>query len=463
MDLLVTERERLIWRAQNLPTDTESLVGAICALRGPLVPLFMDSSGVAVRWLKSNLGNKLEITKPEDSKFITTLELAVRFGKPLLIEEIVELPTILFPLLRKRPLRLSERTLPAQHGFKLFLATRRDTFDTLPGEAEAVLFKITLGAGTNSLAERFIEKVRFNSFIIFKPEKNLLLNQYLPQALLCDTPELEVERRQVLELEEKLAGERDAARLDLLAQLGAARGQDLLQESPNSEGGSLLTTFEAIQTKAKEVAQALDDIRHNRKQISKRSKEHEKLAMFAANLFEAIKSLTLLNPLYVFSAEAFTDIYLEAESMRKNLIDADREKNELLIQKKLISLTLNYCITAVYRKHRLPLALHLTLYLNPVPDIEKNLLENGADLQNNENLQCVIPDWIPEERKCATQVLASALPQIFSKLQRNWIEDITNIYKDMTLTAFQKVLVIQTLRPDHLHTALTKFVTEQLG
>lgn len=159
LDLLITERERLIWRAQNLPTDTVSLLGAACALHGPLVPLFMDSSGVAVTWLKINLGSQLEITKPEDSKFLTTLELAVRFGKRLLIEEIVELPTILLPLLRKRPLRLSERTLPAQHGFKLFLATRRDNIDTLPGEAEAVLFKIILGAGTRSLAERFIEKV----------------------------------------------------------------------------------------------------------------------------------------------------------------------------------------------------------------------------------------------------------------------------------------------------------------
>ncbi|KOX76673.1 Cytoplasmic dynein 2 heavy chain 1 [Melipona quadrifasciata] len=158
IDLLITERERLLWRAQGLPADTGSLVGASCALRGPLVPIFIDPSGVAVSWLKNNVASRMEVAKPEDAKFLTTLELAVRFGKPLLVEELVEFPSILLPLLRGRPLKLGERTLPAPQGFKLFLATRRDKLDGFPKEVDAVLFKIALGAGTKSLAERFVEK-----------------------------------------------------------------------------------------------------------------------------------------------------------------------------------------------------------------------------------------------------------------------------------------------------------------
>lgn len=266
-----------------------------------------------------------------------------------------------------------------------------------------------------------------------------------------------------MELEERLAGERDTARLDLLVQLGAARGQDLLQESTGGERGSLLTSLEATQTKAKEIAKALDESRRHHEEISKRSKEHEKLAKFAANLFKAIKSLVLLNPLYVFSAEEFTDIYLEAESTRKKLADVDKKEQELLIEKNLISLTFQYCAKAVYRKHRLPLALHLALNLNPVSDIEKNLLQDGGNLNKKDDVESNIPDWIPDERKCAVKLLASTLPQIVTKLRPNWIEDITNIYRDTSLSVFHKVLVIQALRPDYLHSALTKFVTEQLG
>lgn len=438
IDLLVTERERLLWRAQNLPADTGSIIGAACALCGPLVPFFIDSSGVAVTWIKGNLGNRLEITKPEDSKFLTTLELAVRFGKPLLVEEIVELPTILLPLLRKKSLRLGDRSLPSQQGFKLFLATRRDIFDSISSEADGVLFKIILGAGSRSLAERFVEK-----------------------ALLIDTPELEQQRRQALELEEKLSGERDTARLDLLAQLGAARGQDLLHESES--GNSLLNSLEATQTKAKEIARALDESRKNREQVTKRSKDHEKLAKFAASLYKAIKSLASLSPLYVFSVDAFTDIYLEAASEKNTTINDDKKEQDSYSEKNLIALTLNYCCKAAYRKHRLTLALYLVLSLEPVPDVERTLLLDGVGVKNDENVDCQIPGWVPEERRGAVKNLGNSLPQLLSKLKKDWISDSGNIHKDSSLTNFQKVLVVQALRPDHLHTALSKFAAKQLG
>lgn len=142
-----------------MPADTTSLAGAACALKGPLVPMFIDSSGIAVSWLKSNLVDNLEKTAPEDPKFVTTVELAVRFGKPLLVEDIVDLPPIILPLLKHRPLKLGDRILPIQQGFKLFLSTRKDRLDNVPSEADAILIYVSLGSDTSSLAERFIEKV----------------------------------------------------------------------------------------------------------------------------------------------------------------------------------------------------------------------------------------------------------------------------------------------------------------
>lgn len=87
------------------------------------------------------------------------------------------------------------------------------------------------------------------------------------QLLLNETPELEAQRREALEREERLSGERDAARLDLLSQLATARGQDLLQES--QEQGGLLSTLEATQSKAKEIAIALEESRQSLNEVSK--------------------------------------------------------------------------------------------------------------------------------------------------------------------------------------------------
>lgn len=89
----------------------------------------------------------------------------------------------------------------------------------------------------------------------------------LCKLLLNEMPELEARRREALEREEKLSGERDAARLDLLSQLATARGQDLLQES--QEQGGLLSTLETTQSKAKEIAVALEESRQSLNEISR--------------------------------------------------------------------------------------------------------------------------------------------------------------------------------------------------
>lgn len=89
------------------------------------------------------------------------------------------------------------------------------------------------------------------------------------KLLLNETPELEAQRREALEREEKLSGERDAARLDLLSQLATARGQDLLQESQGQRQGGLLSSLEATQSKAKEIALALEESRQSLNEVTR--------------------------------------------------------------------------------------------------------------------------------------------------------------------------------------------------
>lgn len=91
---------------------------------------------------------------------------------------------------------------------------------------------------------------------------------WVGQVLLKETPELATQRKEALEREEKLSGERDTARLDLLAQLATARGQDLLQESEGSQGG-LLSSLEATQSKAKEIALALEESRRSFEDVTR--------------------------------------------------------------------------------------------------------------------------------------------------------------------------------------------------
>lgn len=103
---------------------------------------------------------------------------------------------------------------------------------------------------------------------ILKLKINYFVTAGRGQVLLKETPKLASQRREALEREEKLSGERDTARLDLLAQLATARGQDLLQESEGSQGG-LLSSLEATQSKAKEIALALEESRRSLEDVTR--------------------------------------------------------------------------------------------------------------------------------------------------------------------------------------------------
>lgn len=73
------------------------------------------------------------------------------------------------------------------------------------------------------------------------------------------------------------------------------------------------------------------------------------MAKFAANLYKTVKGLTALSPLYVFSAEAFTDIYLEAEDYRKSILSQDKREQDKLIERRLVNARKqNYSLNVVY-------------------------------------------------------------------------------------------------------------------
>jgi dynein heavy chain 2 len=66
--------------------------------------LIIDPATQASDWLKKSLMQKyesVEILNHQDKKFNTTLELSIRFGKVLVIQEVDGMEALLFPVLRK--------------------------------------------------------------------------------------------------------------------------------------------------------------------------------------------------------------------------------------------------------------------------------------------------------------------------------------------------------------------------
>jgi dynein heavy chain len=85
----VTIRE---WQEAGLPADNLSIENGIFIFNCRRWPLIIDPQGQANKWIKS-LGkeNNLQVTKLTEPNFLKTLENSIRFGQPVLLENVEEL------------------------------------------------------------------------------------------------------------------------------------------------------------------------------------------------------------------------------------------------------------------------------------------------------------------------------------------------------------------------------------
>ena len=93
------------WVIQGLPADEFSTENGMFATMGRRWPLMIDPQGQANRWIKNMYkeANNLQTIKLTDANFLRTLENAIRFGSPVLCENVQEeLDPSLEPVLLKQ-------------------------------------------------------------------------------------------------------------------------------------------------------------------------------------------------------------------------------------------------------------------------------------------------------------------------------------------------------------------------
>lgn len=101
---LASEAHLLTFKKEGLPADDLSMENAIMIWNSVRTPLIIDPATQATEWLKKSLmqnKDSVEILNHQDKKFNTTLELAIRFGKVLVIQEVDGIESLLFPVLRQ--------------------------------------------------------------------------------------------------------------------------------------------------------------------------------------------------------------------------------------------------------------------------------------------------------------------------------------------------------------------------
>ena len=133
---LSTADERLQWQSHSLPSDDLCTENAVMLKRFNRYPLIIDPSGQATEFLLQEYREK-KITKTSflDDAFRKNLESALRFGNPLLVQDVESYDPILNPVLNKEVrktggrvlITLGDQDIDLSPAFTIFLSTRDPT------------------------------------------------------------------------------------------------------------------------------------------------------------------------------------------------------------------------------------------------------------------------------------------------------------------------------------------------
>ncbi len=288
---LSSERQVLQWRSEGLPADTQSVENAVCIMHSAAhaAPFLVDPSSRAGGWLRANLGTEespLEVTTQEDERFVLTLELAVRFGKTLLVQEVTDVSPILYPVLRKdlvgsgpyKSVQIGEKQVDYNPGFRLYLATR-DVTAELPPSARALLATVNFATTPAGLT-----------------------GQLLTAALAHEKPELEKRKSELLKKEEE--DKIQISRLEdfLLEQLAGSTGNIL-------ENRELLASLNETKHKSAAIEESLRESTVLQEKLVEEGNVYLPVAKFASALFFLVTDLRKLNNMYRFSLDAFLRLF----------------------------------------------------------------------------------------------------------------------------------------------------------
>jgi dynein heavy chain len=138
------------WHIDGLPTDSFSIDNGITVFNARRWPLMIDPQGQANKWIRNmEKSANLQVMKLSDPNYLRTLENAIQFGYPCLLENVgEELDPSLEPLLQKQIfkqggvncIRLGDSTIEYSDQFRFYITTKLRNPHYLP----EVSVKVTL-------------------------------------------------------------------------------------------------------------------------------------------------------------------------------------------------------------------------------------------------------------------------------------------------------------------------------
>ncbi|TPX58491.1 hypothetical protein PhCBS80983_g03079 [Powellomyces hirtus] len=445
------------WELSGLPKDSLSRDNAIIVQYSRRWPLLIDPQGQANKWIRNmEKDNSLDIVKLTDKDFLRTLENAIRFGKPVLLENVAErLDPALEPILLKQTfkqggstvIKIGDSILPYHDDFRFYITTNLPNPHYSPEiSATVTLLNFTLAA--SGLEDQLLAIVVANE----RPDLEEAKNQ-----LTMNNAQM---KRELKDIEDKI-----------LYLLSSVQGSPVDDERLIDTLGASKETSEEIQRKVAAAEQTEKDIDTTRN-------KYTPVAVRTRILFFCITELANTDPMYQYSLNWFMNLFVSAIQHSEKNDDIDQRIvniNEYFTY----SLFTNVC-RSLFERHKLLFSflLIMRILMNDDKidaDEWKFLLTGGTG--SDKKAQNPAPDWLSSNSWA--QILALASLPNFSNLEQDLSEQIGEIKTmfdsqqphkeplpgrwENALTPFQKLLILRCVRPDRITSGVQDFVSLQLG
>lgn len=447
--LVSSEEEVYRWKNEGLPSDALSIENAIIIRSINLTPIIVDPSGRIPSFLQNHFKEKKpEIVKQSDQNFMRSIELAVRFGKLLIVDEVTAIDPVIYPIIRKsfscfgtrNMVQLGDKQVEVNDQFQLYFVTRNNLF-SLPSELQGLMPEIN-----------------------FTVTKAGLSSQLLDLIITVENPKLETDRIILIKKEEDLNHTLVGLEDSLLQELANSVGNILENHALVSSLNETKAKSESIKNSLREstALQAALDLERNR---------YSSAATTGSNIFFTLMNFSKINHMYQFSLGSFTGLFKKS-IMKTNLVSEDSVLRLKEMRRAVLASMYSFFSRSVLNEDRTKLA--LSMIHSDYPELFK---ENEWDIFLGLNsydgeLAVKAPAWVPSANISAFQKLLARVPSLKNSINMDntafwngWMTS-TNCemsWGDIKIHPFQKILLIQALRPDRLVAAISLISTELLG
>nr|PNR26425.1 hypothetical protein PHYPA_031000 [Physcomitrium patens] len=445
------------WNIAGLPSDSLSEDNGIIISKARRWPLMIDPQGQANKWIKNMFKDVgCDVIKLSEKDYLRTLENGVRFGRIILLENILEvLDPALEPLLLRQTfqqagqevIKIGDNIIPYHQHFRLYLTTKLRN----PHYPPEVCVKVTL----------------LNFFVTMEG----LEDQLLGNVIEFERPHLAEHKVQLTLSNAKMRAQLKHLEAQILHLLANSKGNILDDEV-------LINTLAESKMTSDDIKVKVADAEKTELSIDQTREVYRPVANRASLLFFCISDLATVDPMYQYSLPWFIHLFTKAIQSAK--LDSNVQQRIVNLNDYFTySLYINVC-RSLFEKHKLMFSLMLCIkILQGLGRIHAQewrfLLQGGTSTAFKEPNPD--PSWISE--KVWMEILNLGMLPNFQGIGQHVAKNLAH-YKNyfdsstphqlplarewnINLSQFQKLLLLRCIRPDKALLATVDFVSVEMG